>query len=423
MNWGAIYASTLGFYDSGDRYQLSSLKWVQTDDGWHWTLTAGSTDTSTGGPSLYPVPAVAPADPSGPLTGYGEAGSEADTCVMYQFPSGCLDAGSPWPVSSAVNVETNIRNYFFDYGLGTYSLLANQACWQTLDCTAFRLRAVPNQLLRAIGERAVITAVTVGTTEPTGIPGTTFDPCTFGAASQYGPCVDRTQMTPDGPQETATATIESNPTLATAISAAIDTATPSTTVLVPACNGITYDACVVLLQAAGLVGTTTRLLGDPGIAGDALYSPGFVEYTSPSPGEAVAVDVAVQVAVYANPDGTDPTTSGSGGTTTPEDTGPSCNCPSLDFTPLQVDVGGKFPFGAFTWVKGLVDQFGTSSETPSWTLTKPSGLGGGAMTVTAPANVYRDISDAVMKFIVIVSSIWFAGTWIVGWNRGDGLAD
>jgi hypothetical protein len=74
-------------------------------------------------------------------------------------------------------------------------------------------------------------------------------------------------------------------------------------------------------------------------------------------------------------------------------------------------------------VRGFINSLGTGSTTPSWTINKPGLLGGGSLTVTAPANSYRDLISTIVKFIVVISSIYFAGTWIMGWNRGDSPGD
>jgi hypothetical protein len=215
----------------------------------------------------------------------------------------------------------------------------------------------------------------------------------------------------------------------------------------PASNQ-TYDDYLSKLRAKGWLGTATVIDVDPAFSdpttgpsgiprilvrvgpATAVPLPGAIYLPRnawPSPTPRIAPSTPTQF--YRNPPSAPPANEpaplppGSPPPVAPppdEPNGPECSAPALDFSPLKVGLGEKFPFGGFTYIKGIFSQFNSGGVAPSWTLTKP---GGGTMTITAPSYGYKGTSDAILKFIVIVGSIWFAATWIVGWGRGDSVTE
>lgn len=188
----------------------------------------------------------------------------------------------------------------------------------------------------------------------------------------------------------------------------------------------TYTAYTGRLQALGHVGTITNtelatvLEGyGPGSPARVLI-PGASAGTTttldplawPTPNPNVLTDAAITL--RRNPS-TAPEVPTAGG-----QIGPEGEVPAIDWSPLNVGLGSKFPFGAFDWISTLFGSFTQANELPCWTISRPPGLpDGDGYTVCVPANDYRGYSDPIMKLIVIVASIWFAGTWIVGWSRGE----
>lgn len=107
--------------------------------------------------------------------------------------------------------------------------------------------------------------------------------------------------------------------------------------------------------------------------------------------------------------------------------GYTCTCPPIDFGPLM-DVGesAKFPFGAFAWIEDVFD--GLNGETaPVWSLDA-SVIGMGTWTLDAGASsgnvsIVRSYTDPVLQFMVIVGSVWWLATSIIGFGRGGIDAD
>ncbi len=196
----------------------------------------------------------------------------------------------------------------------------------------------------------------------------------------------------------------------------------------------TYDEYVLRLQAEGWLGTATSTVLATEQAG---YGPDAVvriTYTPlngtkktldplrwPQPGP--QIELNDDIVIRYNPPTAPPAPTEGPGTGGGGETGPACDCPPIDLSPLNVGASEKFPFGIFGYVTGFFAQFGSSTSPPSFSIGKPAGLGGGTLTVTAPEFTYKYVSDAVIKFVVVLSSIWFAGTWLIGWRRGDSLAE
>jgi hypothetical protein len=205
----------------------------------------------------------------------------------------------------------------------------------------------------------------------------------------------------------------------------VDPTYPQVIVLQPQVNE-TYTAYQARLQAAGYVGAFTDVAETTALSGYGPSSVTRLSYT-PTGGSLTVLDpvawpttspslqASTPMTVRYNPSTATPVP-----TTTappPEDTGPAGSPGSIDFSPLNVDWGAHFPFGSFAWIHTLVDGFTSSGSLPCWTISHP--FSSDTSTVCVPSNPYRSYSDPIMKLIVIVASIWFAGTWITGWSRGE----
>lgn len=184
----------------------------------------------------------------------------------------------------------------------------------------------------------------------------------------------------------------------------------------------TYSEYLVRLQAGGWVGTSTvtvledadtalgphavvRVRYDTGSGTETVQRP----WPSPAP-ELPANDTAIRLIV--NP----PTAP----VVIPDPiTGEDCDCPPVDFGPLEVGASSKFPFGGFTWLHGFVDDTMTTAggEMPSWTFTKPNSEE--TVTVNIPDNEYRSITDPLAKIVIVVGSVWFAFAFVTNWRRGE----
>jgi hypothetical protein len=96
----------------------------------------------------------------------------------------------------------------------------------------------------------------------------------------------------------------------------------------------------------------------------------------------------------------------------------SCDCPSLDFGPLEsIDVGTRFPFGVVNWVH---DMFGTSSGTGySFSITTPGSSVGGALgTISVTSSWWestgRGYTWPILEVLITVMFWAFFAFKIVG---------
>jgi hypothetical protein len=194
----------------------------------------------------------------------------------------------------------------------------------------------------------------------------------------------------------------------------------------------TYSTYITRLQAAGLTGSYTTTVEPTVLSGygpDAVTRVQYADGVGATqtldplqwPTTAPSLAPSTAITVRYNPSTATPVATAGGGAAAGSETGPAGTVPAIDWSPLNVGLGQKFPFGAFTWVQTLFGNFGGSGALPCWTISKPSGLGSGGWTVCVPSNPYRSYSDPIMKLIAVVASLWFAGTWIVGWGRGDAM--
>jgi hypothetical protein len=230
-----------------------------------------------------------------------------------------------------------------------------------------------------------------------------------------------------------------------------------TLVTVPDCGDgtMTYTTCAQLLRNGGLVGEITPVeTTDPAATSDQT---GTVEYTQPFGGVSVYPTVTVSTALYASPDGSPAPDPGadpapdcgsscpapSSGTATTTDTGtqtttdqavPACNCPPLDFTPLQhLNYDNNFPFGVFGYVTSTLDLFDVSPTAPSFDISVP-GVGG-AHPISAPGHYAGDLGFLVSYMAIVrdleafalwIGGIWWIGGRFIGFHNGDdamGAAD
>lgn len=127
------------------------------------------------------------------------------------------------------------------------------------------------------------------------------------------------------------------------------------------------------------------------------------------------------------PDNGQGTSPGSGGTTpTP---GGGCKCPPINFKPLEnINYGGKFPFGLFTWLASNLSAFGGTSVAPDIALTAPPGSYVSGQDLNfADANTgfgaFRSVEYPIVEFLISLGCIWFLANKILGIGGGSGESD
>jgi hypothetical protein len=276
---------------------------------------------------------------------------------------------------------------------------------------------VPNaaELLAGTG---ALTGADVTTSDPT--EGAAIEDwpgeCSAGAGS--GECV-----TGSG----AVAIIDAEPGLGTAIDTALG-GTEATEILVPDCDGSTYIECVAILRDAGLLGTITRTLGDPGTEGDDLLAPNMVQQLTPATGTFVAPDAGLDVKIYTNEDGSDP--SPGDGTGTGSDVGGGVNAggpegggctaptiPALDFSPLNVPIGDKFPFALFAWISGVASSLAVTGEAPTFTIPIDVGPVNDDLTVDlSSADEMMSFLRPILAGFTILGAIVFVSKGALGFG-------
>lgn len=102
----------------------------------------------------------------------------------------------------------------------------------------------------------------------------------------------------------------------------------------------------------------------------------------------------------------------------PGDIDSSCNCPAVDFDPLlDAGTGSVFPLGVPSWINTFFDSATASEEPIVWNISRPGG--GDDYVIEVPENSYRSYTDPFVKMLVVVGSLWFAFTFLVGWKKGD----
>lgn len=121
--------------------------------------------------------------------------------------------------------------------------------------------------------------------------------------------------------------------------------------------------------------------------------------------------------------GTNPPGTGSTPPTNPVPPGGGggCSCPPIDFTPIEsLNVGSKFPFGAFTYLTGIFSSVSLGSSPISFNLD----LFGTPKTVTLSSSewesTYRPIMFPILEFIMTVSAIWYFAARFMGASSDDG---
>jgi hypothetical protein len=157
-----------------------------------------------------------------------------------------------------------------------------------------------------------------------------------------------------------------------------------TLVTVPDCAGMTYADCLATLRDAGLVGTVTRTLGDPGTDGDTLHAPDMIEVQNPAAGTQVATGVALRLSVWASESGADPAPAENACGSldnpcvtvdnTPDPTTGTGDAPVVPAIvwPVVPDLSGKWPFGMIGWVHDQLGGITNGSSCPSWNWTLKS---------------------------------------------------
>lgn len=108
----------------------------------------------------------------------------------------------------------------------------------------------------------------------------------------------------------------------------------------------------------------------------------------------------------------------------PEGGGYTCTCPPIDFGPLtEVGTTSKFPFGVFSWVSGIFGGL-EGAAAPSMTASTP--IGPVAFDLAAADDnvaIVRTYTDPVFKFIIVLGSVWYLATGVIGLGKGGIEAD
>jgi hypothetical protein len=94
-----------------------------------------------------------------------------------------------------------------------------------------------------------------------------------------------------------------------------------------------------------------------------------------------------------------------------------------DFGPLMaLDFSDKFPFGLFVWVNGILGDFNTTPDAPSWSFDVPS-LGGvdpGTFDVDlAFFDGYMSTIRTILTFVLWVGAVWYFATALLGLRSGN----
>jgi hypothetical protein len=408
------------------RYQQHICSGVSTADhchnGWTYTLTPVPNDL------LNPVPAAQYVNGSSPSPWFDYSQLTCDQWVETASgggAAGCPGSSGLWaPDWDALAAAADEFKAVATASPG-YVTVASPDCWEgtptrTGSCYA---AFVPNpaELLTGTG---ALTGADVTTTDPGGAVDDWPGECSAGAGS--GTCV----WPGDGsPIET----IDDNPALKTAVDAAIDGATADDAT-VPDCDGVTYPVCLSRLQAAGFVGTIRQLGGDEGTNGDPLESPGMVQQLSPQddvsvaygPGWRLDPSTNIDIHVWTDAAGAIP-----GGGDTPDPTGGGINAggpdgggctapsiPPLDFSPLNVPIGDKFPFALFSWISGIASSLVATGEAPTFTIPiDPPGPLEWDLTVDlAPADEMMAFLRPILAGFTILGAIVFVAKGALGFG-------
>lgn len=212
----------------------------------------------------------------------------------------------------------------------------------------------------------------------------------------------------------------------------------------------TYTDYVGRLQQHGYLGTATTTAETTALVG---YGPNAVTRVSfpdsygktqtldpltwPTPSPTIAPSASITLrynpptAVPAPTTGTAPGAQTCGAVANPcavQDTtpGPDSTPGTLDWSPLQVPLGSRFPFGVFGYLQTFFSGNGTADGSPPCIgpFGNPPGLSlsSSTRTICLPSNSsWRSYVDALMKLMTVCASIYFAGTWLLGWGKADTL--
>lgn len=197
----------------------------------------------------------------------------------------------------------------------------------------------------------------------------------------------------------------------------------------------TYTDYVTRLQGLGYVGTATSTTLTTAEGGYGPSSPVRITYTDNTgtqhvldptswPATAPSLPVDTPLSVTVNTADAVPVPSSSSG----------CPCPvhNVDFGPLEnLDLGSRFPFGAFAYATGFLGQFNVSPTAPSFDISVGGANVGGAH-ISAPGHYAGTLSffdswmswwRTIMSVLIWLSAVWFVATRLLGFKAGGDPSD
>lgn len=135
----------------------------------------------------------------------------------------------------------------------------------------------------------------------------------------------------------------------------------------------------------------------------------------------VTPGTTTSITLHRVPDGYDPLAHGA---TTATETGAgaapgsagSCNCPPIDFTPIEsLSYSSKIPFAFFTWAAGL---FPTAGSGTAFSIPVTNPTTGFSVQVGDHSSewetTYRPVIFPILEFIISIGAIWFICVRIIG---------
>lgn len=119
------------------------------------------------------------------------------------------------------------------------------------------------------------------------------------------------------------------------------------------------------------------------------------------------------------------TSTETGATAAPSGAGGSCNCPSLDMSPLEsVTYGSKFPFGVFTWFSTIFGTIPSTGTAISFDLNKTPNPADGSYNITlSGGNLWvgtiRPIAWPIIEFLFVAGAAAVLAYKILGMGQPD----
>lgn len=119
------------------------------------------------------------------------------------------------------------------------------------------------------------------------------------------------------------------------------------------------------------------------------------------------------------------TTTETGAGATPGSAGFSCNCPSIDMSPLEaITYGSKFPFGVFTWFSSIFGTIPATGTAISFDLNKTANPADGTYNITLSGGslwvgTIRPIAWPIIEFLFVAGAAAVLAYKILGMGVPD----